>query len=84
MAFTARCIKSETRFAGKTRVTHAYTADISFVAKPGHLYEIHINIKRPECAQVTDISRDELPITCEPAKQIDEILGLTTSALSDL
>ncbi len=84
MAFTARCIKSETRFAGKTRVKQAYTADISFVAKPGHLYEIHINIKRPECAQVTDISRDELPITCEPATQIDELLGLTTSELSDL
>ena len=84
VTFTARCIEFEKRFAGKTRVKQAYTADISFVAKPGHLYEIDINIKRPECAQVTDISRDELPITCEPATQIDELLGLTTIELSDL
>ncbi len=84
VTFTARCLKFEKRFAGKTRVKQAYTADISFVAKPGHLYEIDINIKRPECVQVTDISRDELPITCDPATQIDELLGLTTSELKDL
>ncbi len=84
VTFTARCIEFEMRFARKTRVKQAYTADISFVAKPGHLYEIEINIKRPECAQVTDVSRDELPITCEPATQIDELLGITTSEFDDL
>jgi len=83
---TARCINFEMPFFSgrKTRVKQAYTADISFVAKPGHLYEIEINIKRPECAQVTDVSRDELAITCEPATQIDELVGLTTIELSDL
>ena len=84
VTFTARCLKFGKRFGGKTRVKLAYKADISFEVESGHLYEIDINIKRPECAQVTDISRDELPITCEPATQIDELLGLTTSELDDL
>ncbi len=83
VTFTARCLKFGKRFGGKTRVKLAYKADISFEVESGHLYKIDINIKRPECAQVTDISRDELPITCVPATQIDELLGLTTSELRD-
>ena len=65
--FAARC--RNVNFRGTTKAIH--DAQLAFEAVAGHLYAVELDPRTRKCIRVTDVTRNEQLVTCDPAIRVE-------------